>query len=444
MNDLHFAPVHQLAEAIRERRVSAVEVLDSYLAQINRHNRELNAIVTLDADGARKRAEAADAALAAGELWGLLHGVPITLKDVFDTAHVRTTMGTAQCADRIPEVDSLVAARLKAAGAVLLGKTNCDLFPDNPFGKTKNPWNPQRSPGGSSSGAGAALAAGLTGLDVGSDLGGSVLGPSHFTGVCGMRPTENRIPLDRFPVDPVQLWHIVMVVGPMARSVADLKLAMQVLAGADTDHPDVAPLPWREVAKPQIADLRIAWAPTLPGLAVKTEISAALERLASEIEHRGARVENRLPEVDLRAQVDWVGEFFTLAVGALGTPPSSLQDYFRVLDRRNIFIGAWERFFVDWDALLCPVGLVVAQRFEDSEEPINMDGTLHSLDELLSPTALPCATGHPSVVIPLGRTDSGLPFGAQLIGKRYDDERLLAIAELLEGITGGFERPPGY
>src|SRR5438093_3960768 len=189
MQNLNFSTATELAAAILERRLSSLEVVDAHLAQIARHNPQLNAVVTLDEEGARQRAREADAALARGELWGPLHGVPMTLKDGHSTAGMRTTAGYPPLADYVPEENGTVAARLKAAGAIIMGKTNVsellmDIQSNNPiFGRTNNPWNVERTPGGSSGGAAAALAAGMTPLEIGSDFGGSIRIPAHFCGL---------------------------------------------------------------------------------------------------------------------------------------------------------------------------------------------------------------------------------------------------------------------
>ncbi len=201
MNDPTFAAAHELAAAIRERRISAVEVLDAHLARIARYNPALNAIVTHNEENARTRAREADAALARGEVWGPLHGVPVTIKDSFATAGLRTTSGFPPLTNHVPDSDATAVARLRAAGAIVLGKTNLPLLvhgfqSDNPiFGRTNNPWDHARTPGGSTGGGAAAIAAGLSPLELGSDYGGSVRIPAHFCGIYSLKPTNNRIPL---------------------------------------------------------------------------------------------------------------------------------------------------------------------------------------------------------------------------------------------------------
>jgi amidase len=233
MSDLVFTPAHELARMIRERVVSSVEVLDAYLGKISKHNSQLNAICTLDSENAQKRAKEADEALARGENWGMLHGVPITIKDCLETAGLRTTSGYKPLKDYVPQEDATVVSRLRNAGAIILGKTNLaklasdwqginDIFP-----RVNNPWNLNYTAGGSSSGSAAAVAAGLSALDIGDDFGGSIRQPSHFCGIYGLKPTDRRIPTTgHIPEIPGKFRCIrqMLTVGPLARSIEDLRL----------------------------------------------------------------------------------------------------------------------------------------------------------------------------------------------------------------------------
>jgi amidase len=344
--------------------------------------------------------------------------------------------------ERIPAQDNVVAARLKAAGSILIGKTNAQIFPENPFGQTHNPWDLERSPGTSSSGAAAALAAGMTALDIGSDMLGSILTPAHYSGVYGMRPTERRVPLGSFPTDPVPLWRVMGVMGPMARSLDDLRLALELLARPDAYDSEVPPMPWRDVPRLELQDLRIAWTSTFPGVLIEPELRAAVESLASELEGQGAHVERCFPDIDLCEQTPFAERLFGLIVGAFGTSPTTLGDYLTALHQREEYIAKWEGFFAAWDGLLCPVHNITAPRYTDTV--IMVDGEELVLETAASPADLSPATGLPSVVMPLSRNHNGLPIGVQLIGRRWDDERLLSIAELISSVTGGFQRPPGY
>jgi amidase len=304
MNTLVFATVHELATGIRQRRMSATEVLDAYLAQIARHNPALNALVTLDAERARRRAHEADAALARGEVWGPLHGVPITIKDAIETAGLRTTSGFPPLADSIPATDATVVARLRAAGAIILGKTNLptlcgDVQTDNPlFGRSNNPWDVARTPGGSTGGGAAAVAAGLSALEIGSDYGGSMRGPAHFCGVYALKPTDRRLPdaghIPELPGAPQGVRHMARI-GPLARSVADLALALRLLAGPDGQDWDVPPVPLEPAPQRALREVRLAWTDDFGGVPITVDTKAALTKLAGEVQRLGTPIERRFP-----------------------------------------------------------------------------------------------------------------------------------------------------
>src|SRR5436190_8167278 len=289
--DIVFSSTTQLAAAIRAGHVSATEVLEAHLAQINTHNPTLNAIITTDAERARERARKADEALARGEVWGPLHGVPFTLKDALATAGMRTTTGFPPLANYVPQEDSTVTARLKAAGGILLGKTNvammlADYQSTNPiFGRTNNPWNVERTPGGSSGGAAAALAAGMTPFEIGTDLSASIRIPAHFCGVFGLKPTEQRVPLTGLipGLSGPRPVRIMSFIGPVARPVDDLALLYTIIAGPDGSDTEVKPVPVDDMPELTLKNLRIAFAPTFPGIPVAAVIHDAVEALAGQL-----------------------------------------------------------------------------------------------------------------------------------------------------------------
>jgi amidase len=452
--DIVFAPAHVLAQAIQHQEVSSVELVEAYLARIAHHDPQLNAVVTLDEDGVRQRVQEADAALVRGEVWGPLHGVPITLEDCHSTSGVRSTWGgLPRLAEHIPEEDGTVATRLKAAGAILLGKTNGpEIWPDPVFDHTNNPWDLTRTSGGSSAGPGAGLAAGLTPLDVGLDTLGSIQEPAHYCGVYGMRPTEHRVSLSGvFFVDPVRKFRLMSVVGPMARSVEDLRLALRVLAGPDGLDTHVPPIPWRDLREPEVHNLRIAWSPEFPESSTQDEIRTAVEAVAQELAGSGARVEETMPEVELKHQSELGEELFDLVAFTFSADPSvfseegsetsedeghsPLEAYLLALDRRDELMRAWEEFFADYDVLMVPAGTNTAPRHgEETGEPSPSD----------YPYALSAVSGCPMIVVPAGIDGQGLPFGLQVLGRRWDDERLLATVKLVSELTPGFQRPPDY
>ena len=305
MTNLTFAPAHQLAQMIRDREVSAVEVLDAYLSQIAQHNPKLNAICTLDEANARTRAKQADEALASGENWGALHGVPITIKDIFETAGLRTTAGYIPLKNYIPQQDATVVARLRAAGAVILGKTNmAELAADyqstnSLFPRVNNPWNLDYTAGGSSGGSAAAVAAGLSPLDLGNDIAGSVRQPAHFCGVYGLKPTDRRIStagqIPEVPGMPLSIRHM-MTVGCFARSLEDLRLCFSLIAGADQRRPDVPPVPLDQPTDKALQELNIAWIDQWDEVPVAAEIQSAMHQVAHTLTEAGAKLDRWIPQ----------------------------------------------------------------------------------------------------------------------------------------------------
>jgi amidase len=455
--DIVFSSTTQLATAIRAGDVSAVDVLEAHLAQIERCNPALNAVVTLAAEQARARAREADAALARGEVWGPLHGVPFTLKDAHSTAGMRTTTGFPPLADYVPQEDSTVTARLKAAGGVLIGKTNvptmlADFQTNNPiFGRTNNPWNIERTSGGSSGGAAAALASGMTPFEIGTDLSGSIRIPAHFCGLFGLKPTEQRVSLDGLipGLPPPRSIRIMSCIGPMARTIEDLALLYRIIAGPDGRDTEVQPVPVDDVPELELTKLRIAFAPTFPGLPVAADIRRAIELLCQQLDRSGAVVEEaRLPELDFNQELSSAGALIGMTVGAFQpdehTPPTTLAQYLEALYRRDQSIIAWERFFDEWDALLCPASMITAFPHCETGSPLRLDGQDETYWMVSAHGTLFNYTGHPAVVLPYTLDRDGLPIGVQLVGKRWNESRLLAIAHALSAVTGEFQRPPGY
>jgi amidase len=472
----------ELAAAIRARRTSASQLVELYLERISRHNPALNAICTLDQAGASRRAREADAALARGELWGPLHGVPMTIKDALETAGLRTTGGHPPLKDYVPERDATAVARLRAAGAILLGKTNvpplsADYRADNPiFGRTNNPWNLERTPGGSTGGGGAAVAAALSAFDVGSDLAGSVRTPAHFCGLFGLKPTERRIPNTGHIPEPPGLPRAVRhmnVLGPLARSVEDLALITKTMSGPDDAEWDMAPVPWIDAREKQLRECRFAWSTDFGGVAVTADTQNAIARLAQELARAGCKVEQRNPDgfsFD-EAWENWgeiaiaeraatggersrervaalnatLGEAWAVARGSAKGVRATVADYMDALTRRDRLIATLEKFFQQWDAFICPVTVSPAIAHVPFGTPIEVDE--HRVPYFIAGTAYTCPfnlTGHPSVVLPLTRSKEGLPIGVQLVGKRWSEPELLALAQKVALITGPFTPPPGF
>ena len=452
--ELGFASATELAAAIKARSVSSLEVVEAALSRIARLDPAINAVVTLDAERAVGRARAADAALSRGDDWGPLHGVPFTLKDAHATAGVRTTVGFPPL-DGVPDRDGTVAARLKGAGGILLGKTNvpamlADFQTDNPiFGRTNNPWDGERTPGGSSGGAAAAVASGMAPFDVGTDLAGSIRIPAHFCGVFGLKPTEHRVSLHGVipGLPPPRTVRVMSCVGPLARSVDDLALVHRIVAGPDGHDTDVPPVPIDPVPELSPAKLRIAVAPSFPKVPANAAVRAAVAELAARLERLGATVEEAaLPAVDFADDRDEANDLIGMAVGAVGPDgrPSSttLGSYLDALERRDRSRLAWERFLAGWDALLCPAAPTAAFPHRKPGAPLLVDA--HEVPYgSVAAHALPFSySGHPALVVPGGRDPDGLPIGIQLVGRLWTESRLLGVARIVAAEAGGFRRPP--
>jgi len=448
----------EIAAAIRAGRLSSADAVDAHLERIEHRNPVTNAIVTLDGERARALARGVDLARTRAEPLGPLAGVPITLKDCHATAGMRTTVGYAPLRDHVPDEDGTVAARMRAAGAIVLGKTNvppllAGPYTDNPiFGRTSNPWNVAHTPGGSSGGAAAAVADRLSPLDIGSDAVGSVRMPAHFCGVLGFKPSERRVSLvghhcfGDLPGAP-RGWRSICTSGPLARSVADLELAFEILAGPDGRDTELIPLPFARQPTPSLGSLRIAWARTLPGVPVAQELGDAVEALADELAHAGARVESCV------LAIEWDAAFVTMwsllqSMGTAMTPldveptPARIVTHTRLLDERDAILRACDDFMRSYDVLLVPPCISTAFVHGTGRERFAVDGAMVDHRQYAQHCGLFNTTGQPGVVLPFRVSAAGLPIGVQLVGRRWHDERLLAIARAIEPITGPCPEPP--
>jgi amidase len=319
------------------------------------------------------------------------------------------------------------------------------------FGRTNNPWDIERTPGGSSGGAAAALAAGMTPFEIGTDLTGSIRIPAHFSGVFGLKPTEHRVPLTGLiPGLPgPRPIRIMSCIGPMARTVEDLALLFSIIAGPDGCDADAAPAPVGEMPQLEMDRLRIAFAPTFPGFPVAAEVREAVQELAKRLSAQGAVVEEAaLPQVDFQQEVASTAELMGLMMGAFQPEEQerspTLAQYLEALAIRDQSIAVWERFLDKWDVLLCPPSMMTAFPHCEPGSPLRVDGIEVSYWMVSFHSTVFNYTGHPGVVLPYGLDHGGLPIGVQIVGKRWDESRLLAIAKAVSEVTDGFQRPPGY
>jgi amidase len=446
--DLDTDSASTLLAALRDRQVSSRELLEAYLHRIAVRNPALNAVVTLDVDRARAAADAADVATARGHATGALHGLPMTIKDSLETAGMRTTAGAPDLAAYVPASDADAVARLRREGAIIFGKTNLPVYAmdwqsTNPvFGTTNNPWDLDRTPGGSSGGAAAAVAAGLTGLELGSDIRGSLRQPAHNSGVFTLKPSFGIVPTrGHIPGPPGTLSTPDMaVLGPIARSADDLDLALDVLAGPDP----AAATAWRLRLPPargrSLGDYRIGvWLddPTCP---VDANVLAVLLHAVDQLRTAGARLDDQARPLRLDEASDVFERLFAAAVSP------GAADWNHVNEHRHQLRARWATFFENYDALLTPVAPVAAIHHDHTPDvasrTITVNGAARPYTDLSTWTGLAGGSYLPAAVAPVGLTTNGLPIGIQVIAPYLEDRTAVDLARHLEHVLGGFQAPP--
>ena len=482
-----FSTATEMLAALRARQVSAVELLELHRARIEKHNPTLNALVEPDFDRARRDAESADQRRTRGDDAALL-GLPMTLKESINVRGLRTTCGMPVWEDFRSDHDAPVTIRVKAAGAMVMAKTNvpqmlADWQSANPvYGRTNNPWDLSRTPGGSTGGGSAALAAGLTPLEFGSDIGGSIRVPAAFCGVYGHRPSETAMPRSgQFPFPPMPNAAGVMgVQGPLARSAEDLELALDVAAGPETGE-DVA---WRLAIPParreSLREFRVAVLPSVDWMPVDREIAAALDDLASQLGRLGCQVKVAQP-AELGDQREHYLLYLTLLsamtfarVPAAERPPrvevlrtrddewsratqrgveSGAPDYLGWVAQRERYRAGWRAFFREWDVLLAPTFFAPPYRHWDKPTPPTPESIRKTLDVNGAPVlaelglfypSVATLPGQPATAFPYGATRGGLPIGLQAIGPYLEDRTPIRFAGLVARELGGFVAPPAY
>ncbi|WP_433442011.1 amidase [Nonomuraea sp. CA-141351] len=455
MSELHYLSATELAHLIKSRQVSAVEVVQAHLDRIEQVNPHVNAIVTLVAEQALDAAKAADEREPAGPL----HGLPVAHKDLVDTAGIRTTYGSPLFADNVPAQDDVIVQRLRAAGAITIGKTNTPEFGtgshtvNQVFGATRNPYDLSKSAGGSSGGAAVALATGMVPLADGSDMGGSLRNPASFCNVVGLRPTPGRVP------DPsdTAAWYTLSVQGPMARTVEDVTLMFGVIAGFDRR----SPYSIKEVFTPEpeegVAGLRVAWSPDLGGLPVDPRTAEVTATAPAVFERLGARVEQ--VELDLWEAEDAFRTYrawnYALSFGDLtGLGPNTAwnveqgrkvtgADLARAEQARSRLYQRMAAFFDTYDVLIAPVSQVppfpIEQPYVDEINGEKLPDYLAWMRSAYWISVLHA----PAASVPAGFTSDGLPVGVQIVGRPFEDARVLRVARAFEQATGyGLRHPP--
>ncbi|HET6176708.1 MAG TPA: amidase [Candidatus Sulfotelmatobacter sp.] len=469
MDDLTFLSAVSMAQQIREAKISPVELADAHLAKIDRLNPKLNAFVQVDVDRVRREARAAEAAVTSRQTLGLLHGVPISVKSSVEVAGLPCESGTRLRAGLIPNQDAPLVARLRNAGAVILGVTNTPellmAWETNNLlhGRTNSPWDVDRTPGGSSGGEAAAIAAGMSAGGVGSDGGGSIRVPAHFTGICGLKPTPGRIPsTGHFPTSGGP-FALIGVVGPMARAVADVKALFEVMQGPDDGDTCAAPVPLRWPSPDEIKNLRVGYFEDDGRTSVTPETRAAVRTAAEALRHAGFQVEPFRPTGLEEARELWT-RFFVTAGGMLIRPmfrgrehdlsptlkqflewsaaepaltaDSLLDAWIRRDAARADFLAQMRKFPI----LLCPVAAIPA--FRHGERSWTIDGKTVNYFDAWSYTEWFNLLGNPAAVVPVSHSSEGLPIGIQIVGRPWEEEQVLAVAEALEHESEAFRIPP--
>ncbi len=457
-SDLHYSSVRALAAALRRKQVSAEELVRAFLARIDQVNPQLNAFVQSAAERALAEARAADRALAAGGELPPLHGVPMTIKDSFDTAGVISTGGTKGRAAKVPAADATAVARLRRAGAILLGKTNTpeltlSFETDNLiYGRTSNPYDFTRSSGGSSGGAGALIAAGGTPFDLGTDYGGSVRLPSHVNGIAGIKPTFGRVPRTGhiFPFGGVTDW--MQQVGPMARTVGDLALLLPIVAGPDGIDPGVVPMPLGDPAEVDVRGMRVSFhtdngiAPPAP------EIAAAVRAAARALEQAGAVVTEAVPDglsealelvalyfadggAQVRRLLAEAGTTESTLMPLLTVPALSAADLDRLLARTARYRSTKLSYLDHHDVVLCPPCATAAYPHGTTADAAEGFGRF-------SYTMAYNIAGWPGTVVRAATSSEGLPIGVQVLAAPAREHVTLRVAQEIETALGGFVPSP--
>jgi len=468
MNDLTFLPAVQMAEQIRHRKISPVELVEAHLRKIKKLNPVLNAFVQVDAEGAFRQAREAEVAVRRGAKLGALHGVPVSIKSSIEVAGFRCEAGTKLRQGTVASQDAPLVSRLRDAGAIILGTTNTPELlmaweTDNLlYGRTNNPWDLTRTPGGSSGGEAAAIASGMSAAGVGSDGGGSIRVPAHFSGICGLKPTPGRIPATGHFPNSVGPFALIGVVGPMARTVADLKVLFEVMQGPDIGDPSAAPVPVRWPSHAELKGIRIGYFEDDGRTPVTADTRAAVRTAAEALTRAGFQVEPFRPDgLELARQLWW--KFFGIAGGMLLGPmtrgheaelspilkefsswveaePShtgeSLLDAWIQRDAIRMQVFAQMR---DYPVLLCPVAAIPA--FKHGERRWQIDGKTVEYLDAWSYTEWFNLLGTPAAVVPVGHSPEGLPIGVQISARPWEEELVLSVAAELETQCGVWRAP---
>src|SRR5712671_437887 len=466
MKTFHYASIAEITESVRSKRLSPVEIVTAHLKRIEALNEKLNAFTHVDANGARVQARRAEDAVHTGAGLGPLHGVPITVKSCIDVAGWPCPAGSMLRRDYVASSDAPLAARLRQAGAIILGNTNTPEFlmayeTDNLVtGKTSNPWDLTRSAGGSSGGEAAAIAAGCSAGGVGSDGGGSIRVPAHFCGICGLKPTPGRIPATGHFPPGAGAFSWIGVVGPMARTIADVRLLFEVMAGPDAGDALSAPVPMRTYRESHLRGMRIGVLESEALGAATPETRAAVEQAAKSLAERGFTVEPfRIEGLDRALDLWWfffgpvIGNLFRHSIAshedqispmlreylssATSGDPITLSQFMKACADRDLLRAEILRQMQDTPVLISPVSTGPAFRHGQGNY---LPGTGYR--DTMRFSQWLNLTGFPGASIPVSHSNEDLPIGVQVIGRPFEDELVLAVAEAIEQARGPWQAHP--
>jgi len=488
MNRYIYKSATELAGLIRDGKATSYDIVKEHLEQIKKHNNKLNALISVFEEEALKEATLCDKETKDGKFRGPLHGVPVTVKEQFWIKGKKSNTNFKMLKDFVAPEDAVIVDRIKKSGAIILGQTNVpknlldyqvagEIYPEG-----VNPYNFEYTPGGSTGGGAAALAAGLSPLELGGDFGGSIRVPANFCGLYGMKPTEKTIPLHGNMPLPENantfILHMVQA-GPLARTLDDVELLWKIIAGPHESDRNIPDINWQKATNKELSDYKIAWTDGWPGFETSSQISNAVKTLADKLKSNGAKVEKKIPDETLHRDSlkTFVGLFpyiiaqgvpwfirplikMQLLSGFLKGMKNESPDLYEPMNRgfkmnanhygemmlqRNMIIQRWENFFKEYDFLICPVAFGPSYKRCKVGSKLNYDGKEMIYINYVWPF-VGCfnASGNPSVTIPLGLGEEGLPLGIQIVGKYWSEPELLHVAKKVAALTNGFVKPNGY
>lgn len=488
MKQYIYKSASELAKLIRDGKATSSDIVKEHLEQIQAHNDKLNALISIFEEEALREAELCDQEVKEGNFRGPLHGVPVTIKEQFWIKGKKSNTNFKMLKDFVAPEDAVIVDRIRKSGAIILGQTNVpknlldyqvagDIYPEG-----KNPYNLDYSPGGSTGGGAAALSAGLTPLELGGDFGGSIRVPASFCGLYGLKPTEKTVPSHgNIPLAKNANTFIVHMVqaGPLARTIEDVELLWKVIVGPHESDRTVPDINWQKAANNSLSDYKVAWADGWPGFKTSAPISQAIKSLAEKLNSNGCKIEKKIPDETIHQDSlkTFVGLFpyiiaqgnpwlvrniikMQLYSGFLKGLKKEFPDLARTMNhafkfnanhygemllQRSLITQRWEKFFMVYDFLICPVAFGPAYKRCKIGRKLNYDGKEMIYINYTWPyVACFNASGNPSITIPLGLSEEGLPIGVQIVGKYWSEPVLIHFAKQIAPLTQGFVQPEGY